>query len=337
VELGKLVHNVFQMKKTIGVLTSGGDSPGMNAAIRAVVRTSLSEGYIVYGIYDGFDGLMNETLEEFSGRNVSGIVQSGGTILRTARSKEFRTIEGRKKAFDTCQKYGINSLVVIGGDGSLHGLKAFIDEYGIQGIGIPGTIDNDLYGTDFTIGFDTAVNTALDAIDKIKDTAQSHSRVFLIEVMGRGAGYIALFTGIGSGAEEIFVPETEDDYEAVCRRLNANKAKGKRSNIIIVSEGDEAGGVFGVKQKIESILQNHDVRVSVLGHVQRGGRPTALDRVISSKMGYEAVCAIKNGETDKMVGIIGPNLGVLLTELKETWENHKNIEPSWFDMAKVLT
>ena len=319
--------------KTIGVLTSGGDSSGMNATVRAVVRTGIYHGNTIFGIKRGYEGLIDGDIEELSLSSVSNIIKYGGTVLLTARCKEFFTKEGRSKAYDNLKKYGIDSLIVIGGDGSFRGLHELINEYDIQGIGVPGTIDNDLYGTDYTIGFDTAVNTALEAIDKIRDTATSHSWLFIVEVMGRNSGYIGLYTGIGGGAEEILIPETDSDIEELCKKLKAGHRRGKKSSIIVVAEGDEAGNAFDIKKKIETLV-DWDIRVSVLGHQQRGGSPTAFDRLLASRLGYEAVLAVMNGENDKMIGLIHDT--VTLTPLEETWTRKKGIDESYIKMAEIL-
>ena len=327
------LENWIMSNKTIGVLTSGGDSSGMNAAVRAVVRTGIYHGNTIFGIKRGYEGLIDGDIEELSLSSVSNIIKYGGTVLLTARCKEFFTKEGRSKAYDNLKKYGIDSLIVIGGDGSFRGLHELINEYDIQGIGVPGTIDNDLYGTDYTIGFDTAVNTALEAIDKIRDTATSHSWLFIVEVMGRNSGYIGLYTGIGGGAEEILIPETDSDIEGLCKKLEAGHRRGKKSSIIVVAEGDEAGNAFDIKKKIETLV-DWDIRVSVLGHQQRGGSPTAFDRLLASRLGYEAVLAVMNGENDKMIGLVHNT--VALTPLKETWTRKKGIDESYIKMAEIL-
>ncbi len=319
--------------KNIGVLTSGGDGPGMNAAIRSIVRTGLYYNYKVFGIYRGWQGLIDDKIKELTSRDVGGIINKGGTILQTARSKEFMTYKGRKKAFENMKTHNIKSIVVIGGDGSLRGLLDFINEFKIQGIGLPGTIDNDLYGTDYTIGFDTAVNTALQAIDKIRDTATSHQRLFLVEVMGRNSGCLAEYSGIGGGAEDILIPETITDIKKICNTLKKGHKLGKKSSILVVAEGDEAGNAFEIKKKIEKLV-NWEIRVSVIGHIQRGGSPTALDRVLATCMGYEAVLAIKKGETNKMVGIT--NNQPILTPLKITWTKKKKTNKSLVKMLEVL-
>ena len=292
------------MIKKIGVLTSGGDAPGMNAAIRAVVRTSIYEGFEVTGVYRGYQGLINDNFIEMHSRSVSNIIQHGGTILKSARSEEFRTKEGRKKAFDNLNNRKVDALVVIGGDGTFTGAKVFEEEYDFPIIGLPGTIDNDLFGTDYTIGYDTALNTVVEAIDKIRDTAHSHNRLFLVEVMGRDAGDIALSAGIGAGAEVILIPEQNMGRDRLIESLRRSKKSGKSSSIIVVSEGDQIGkNIFNVAKYIENNLQDYEVRVTVLGHVQRGGSPSCRDRVLASRLGVHAVDALLNGEQNVMVGI----------------------------------
>ncbi len=319
--------------KTIGVLTSGGDSPGMNAALRAVVRTGIFHGNKIFGIKQGYEGMIDGDIIELTLSSVSNLIKYGGTSILTARCEDFFTKEGRSKSYDNLKKLGIDSLIVIGGDGSFRGLHELINEFDIQGIGVPGTIDNDLYGTDYTIGFDTAVNTALEAIDKIRDTATSHSRLFIVEVMGRDSGYIGLYTGISGGAEEILIPETDSDIENLCNRLDAGHRRGKKSSIIVVAEGDEAGNAFDIKKKIETLV-DWDIRVSVLGHQQRGGSPTAFDRLLASRLGYESVLAVMNGENDKMIGLVHNTIA--LTPLEETWTRKKGIDESYIKMAEIL-
>jgi 6-phosphofructokinase 1 len=325
---------VLFMTKTIGVLTSGGDSPGMNAALRAVVRTALYHGHNIYGIRKGFEGLINDDIIEMNASSVSNIIKDGGTMLLTARSQDFFTKQGRDIAYNNLQKHGIQSLIVIGGDGSFQGLHKLLTEHQIQAIGIPGTIDNDLYGTDYTIGFDTAVNTALQAIDKIRDTATSHSRLFIIEVMGRNAGYIGLYTGISGGAEEILIPETDSNIQQVCNHLKQGVKRGKNSSIIVVSEGDEAGNAFELKEKIQNLI-NWEVRVSILGHQQRGGSPTAFDRILASRLGYEAIQAINNDHSDIMIGVV--NDTITYTSLEDTWTKKKGINYQLITMASILS
>jgi 6-phosphofructokinase 1 len=319
-------------KKYIGVLTSGGDAPGMNAALRAVVRTGIYQGNTMFGIKRGFQGMIDGEIEQLNRYSVSNIIKDGGTCLQTARSNEFLTREGREKAFKNLKRFGIDSLIVIGGDGSFRGLHQLLQECPMQGIGVPGTIDNDLYGTDFTIGFDTAVNTALDAIDKIRDTASSHSRLFIIEVMGRTSGYIALYTGIGGGAEDILIPEVPMDIQKLTAKLDAQHKAGKQSSIIVLAEG-EAAGALEIKAQIEKLI-DWEIKVSVLGHLQRGGDPTAFDRVLASRLGYEAVLGVMNNETDKMVGIV--NKTVTLTPLEDTWSKKKDMDLTYLKMNEIL-
>ncbi len=306
----------------------------MNAALRAIVRTALNFGHTIYGIKHGYEGLINDDMEPLNAGSVSNIIKYGGTVIQTARSPAFLTPEGRQKAYENIKKRNISSLIVIGGDGSFHGLHELILEHGIQGIGVPGTIDNDLYGTDFTIGFDTAVNTALDAIDKIRDTATSHSRLFIIEVMGHTSGYIALYTGVGGGAEDIIIPESPVDLSKIWARLNMGRARGKKSSIIVVAEGERTGGAAAVKAHIEK-YSDWEVKVSILGHIQRGGAPSAFDRFLASRLGYEAVFAVMRNETDKMVGIV--DKAVTLTPLAETWTKKKDLDLSYLAMNDILS
>jgi len=288
--------------KNIGVLTSGGDSPGMNAGIRAVVRAGIYHGLNMFGVKRGYDGLVNGEIIPMDAKSVANIIQRGGTILKTARSDEFRTYEGRKQAFENIQKLGIDALVVIGGDGTFTGASKFIEEFDIPIIGMPGTIDNDLAGTDFTIGYDTAINTVVDAVDKIRDTAESHDRLFVIEVMGRDSGLIALRSGISTGAEAVLIPELEVDYNAIMKRLDSTR-KNKSSRIIIVAEGDDEGGLV-VADRIKKNFPHYDVRVSILGHIQRGGKPSCMDRVLASRLGVAAVEGLLEGRRGEMAGLI---------------------------------
>jgi len=293
-----------QSIKRIGVLTSGGDSPGMNAAIRSVVRTSAFHGLECTAVYRGYQGLIDGDFKEFNARSVNNIIQKGGTILKSARCEEFRTSEGRKKAFENIQKAGIDALVVIGGNGSLTGAQKLNEEFGFPVMGIPGTIDNDILGTDYTIGFDTAINTVVEAIDKIRDTASSHNRLFFVEVMGRDVGLVALNSGVGAGAEEILIPEQNLGLDRMLESLKHSKESGKSSSIVVVAEGDKTGkNVFELKEYVEKHLPIYDVRVSVLGHMQRGGSPTCFDRVLASKMGVKAVESLMEGKTNYMIGI----------------------------------
>ena len=290
--------------KKIGVLTSGGDAPGMNAAIRAVVRSCSYHGISCAGIFRGYQGLIENDIEELGARSVQNIINKGGTFLKSARSKDFKTPEGREKAFTNLKNADIDALVVIGGDGTFTGGLLFASEYDIPVVGIPATIDNDISGTDFTIGYDTALNTVVEAIDKIRDTASSHNRLFLVEVMGRDAGAIALNSGIGAGAEEILIPEEDQGIERLISSLQRSRKSGKTSSIIVVAEGDKSGkNIFELAEYIGETLEDYDIRVSVLGHIQRGGAPSCFDRVLGSKLGVGAVDAILRGEKNIMVGI----------------------------------
>ena len=320
--------------KRIGVLTSGGDAPGMNAAVRAVVRTGIHEGLEVFGIYRGFDGLINNNMRHLAGHDVSNIIQLGGTILFSARSEEFRTIEGRKIAFNHLRKNKIDGLVAIGGDGTFTGAHVFSKEHDIPIVGLPGTIDNDLFGTDYTIGYDTAINTAMDAIDKIKDTANAHDRLFFIEVMGRDAGFIALRSGIATGAEAVLIPESETRIDDLIKLLETNYQNKKTSSIVIVAEGDDAGGAFEVAKKVKSKFDHYDIRVTVLGHTQRGGRPTCMERVRASKLGYEAVHALLNGHRNEMIGLV--NNDVSYTPFEQSIKHHQTIDKTLLDLVDVL-
>lgn len=318
----------------IGVLTSGGDSPGMNACVRAVVRTGLYHNLEVYGIVRGYAGMIDDDIQPMNSRSVANIIQRGGTILKTARSKEFRTPEGRKKAYANLRKRGIDGLVVIGGDGSFNGAQVFSNEFDIPCIGIPGTIDKDIAGTDFTIGFDTAVNTAVEAIDKIRDTADAHDRLFIIEVMGRDAGYIALHSGISTGAEHILIPERKTDIEAMLQSLEEKEKRQKLVNLVVVAEGDDFGGGNEVSKIIRERLPNADVRLCILGHIQRGGAPTCLDRVIASRMGYSAVECLIEGRHNVMVGIV--NNRMHYTPLDKAVKATQKISEEWLKIVKIL-
>lgn len=288
--------------KTIGVMTSGGDAPGMNAAIRAVTRAGIYNGFKIKGIYRGWDGLINNEIQDFTTENVSGIIMMGGTILKTARSKEFMTAEGRKKAYDNMVNAGIDALVVIGGNGSLTGARIFAEEYDVCCIGLPGTIDNDLYGTDSTIGYDTTMNTIMECVDRIRDTAQSHERIFFIEVMGRDAGFLAQNSAIASGAEAAIIPEDSTDVDQLARFMERGIRKSKKSCIVIVSESPKCGALY-YADRVRKEFPHYDVRVSILGHLQRGGRPTAHDRVLAARTGVGAIEAILQGQRNVMIGI----------------------------------
>lgn len=318
----------------IGVLTSGGDSPGMNAAIRAVVRTGLYHNMEVFGIMRGYQGMIDDDIVPMHSRSVANIIQRGGTILKTARSKDFFEPAGRKKAFDNLKKHGIDGLVIIGGDGSFRGAQKFSNEHDIPCIGLPGTIDKDIAGSDFTIGFDTAVNTAVEAIDKIRDTADAHDRLFIIEVMGRDAGYIALHSGIATGAEHILIPETKTDLELVVDSLEEKERRKKLVNMIVVAEGDETGGANEVATIIKNRLPHLDTRVCILGHIQRGGSPTCLDRLIASRLGYAAVDALIEGKHNTMIGIMNNKLH--FTPLDKAVKAKQRISDEWMKIVKIL-
>ena len=316
----------------IGVLTSGGDAPGMNAAIRAVVRTGIYYGMEVFGIMRGYAGMIENDIVPMHSRSVANIIQRGGTILKTARCKEFFEYEGRKKAHANLRNLGINGVVIIGGDGSFRGAHKLSEEFDIPCIGLPGTIDKDIAGTDFTIGFDTAVNTAVEAIDKIRDTADAHDRLFIIEVMGRDAGYIALHSGIATGAENILIPERKTDIEELVNSLLEKERRKKLVNIIVVAEGDR--GAEDVAQVIKERVPNADTRVCVLGHIQRGGAPTCLDRLIASRMGYSAVESLIEGRHNVMIGIV--NNKMHYTPLEKAVKAKQKISEDWLKIVKIL-
>ncbi len=322
--------------KKIGVLTSGGDSPGMNAAIRSVVRTCAYHNIECMGIYRGYQGMIEGDFKEMGPRSVNNIINKGGTILKSARSADFRTVEGRKKAYEHLQQAGIDAFVVIGGDGSFTGAEIFSLEYQIPVIGIPGTIDNDIYGTSHTLGFDTALNTVVEAIDKIRDTASSHNRLFLVEVMGRDAGHIALNAGIGAGAEEILIPEEDLGLERLLESLKRSKESGKSSSIVVIAEGDKIGkNVFELKDYIDDNLPEYDVRVSVLGHMQRGGAPSCFDRVLASRLGVKAVETLLEGKSNYMVGLV--NDTVALTPLEQAIKGHSQIDRELLRVSDIMT
>ncbi|TVP48100.1 MAG: 6-phosphofructokinase [Mongoliibacter sp.] len=322
--------------KKIAVLTSGGDAPGMNACIRAVVRTAIFKELEIYGISYGYEGMINGRIKRMHSYSVSNIIQRGGTILKSARSEEFRTKEGRKKAYEQLKAFGIEGLIVIGGDGSFTGAKIFFEEYGIPTVGCPGTIDNDIYGTDYTIGFDTAVNTALEAIDKIRDTAAAHDRIFFVEVMGRDSGYIALECGIGGGAEFVMIPETSTDLRQVTKSLK-NLRKSKSSSIIVVAEGDEEGGADEIMEKVKAKINDPDkeFKVTTLGHIQRGGNPTARDRVLASRCGMAAVEGLISGEQNCMAGIV--NGEVVYTSFDDCINKTKHLKDDHLKLIEILS
>ena len=313
--------------KKIAVLTSGGDSPGMNAAIRSVVRTCAYHNIECVGVYRGYEGLIEGDFKQMDARSVRGIINKGGTILKSARSKEFRTKEGRQKAFEKLVQNDIEGLVVVGGDGSFTGAMIFNEEFGFPVMGIPGTIDNDIVGTSHTLGFDTALNTVVDAIDKIRDTASSHNRLFFIEVMGRDVGHIALNVGIAGGAEEILIPEEDLGLDRLVESLNKSRSSGKTSSIVIVAEGDKIGkNIFELKDYVDENMENYDVRVSVLGHMQRGGSPSCFDRVLASRMGVKAVESMLEGKTNFMVGLMNGNMELTPLEMAIKGKTKINLE-----------
>ncbi len=321
--------------KHIGVLTSGGDAPGMNAAIRAVVRTGVYMNVTVTGICRGYEGLINNEFVPMQRHSVSNIIQRGGTILKTARSERFMTDEGQELAYKNLVQAKIDALVAIGGDGTFRGAMALGKKYDFPIVGVPGTIDNDLYGTDFTIGYDTAINTVVEAVDKLRDTAASHDRLFFVEVMGRDAGFIALRSGIACGAEEILVPETQTNIDDLIAKLENDYRENKSSGIIIVAEGDDQGGAFDVARKVKEKFSYYDTRVSIIGHMQRGGTPTCMDRVLASTLGYESVMALMKNEKGVMVGQV--NKTIVYTPFEKATKHHLEINTNMLKMARILS
>ena len=320
---------------SIGILTSGGDAPGMNAAIRAVTRSAISNGLKVFGIYRGYKGLVTDEIVEFKSQNVSNIIQMGGTILKTARCMEFKTAEGRQQAYENMKKHGIDALVVIGGDGSLTGARILAQEYDIPCIGLPGTIDNDLYGTDTTIGYDTALNTILDAVDKIRDTATSHERLFFVEVMGRDAGFLALNGAIAAGAEAAIIPEFSTEVDQLEQFINHGFKKSKSSSIVLVAESELTGGAMHYAERVKNEFPQYDVRVTILGHLQRGGRPTAHDRIIASRMGVASIQAIMEGQRNVMIGI--ENDKIVYVPFAKAIKNDKPIDKELVNVLAELS
>ncbi len=321
--------------KCIGILTSGGDAPGMNAAIRAVTRAAIYHGLTVKGIYRGYKGLITDDIKEFKSQNVSNIIQQGGTILKTARSKEFMTPEGRQIAFDNMKKEGIDALVVIGGDGSLTGARQFAQEFDVPCIGLPGTIDNDLYGTDTTIGYDTALNTILSCVDKIRDTATSHDRLFFVEVMGRDAGFLALNSAIAAGAEAAIIPEFETEFDQLEEFIKNGFRKSKNSSIVIVAESPRTGGAMHYAERVKNEYPQYDVRVTILGHLQRGGSPSAHDRILASRLGAAAIDALMDGQRNVMVGI--QNDKVVYVPFSKAIKNDKPIQRELVEVLRSLS
>lgn len=319
----------------IGVLTSGGDAPGMNAAIRAVTRAAIFNGFSVKGIYRGYKGLLTDEIVEFKTQNVSNIIQMGGTILKTARCKEFQTEEGRKTAYENLVKHGIDALVVIGGDGSLTGARVFATEYNIPIVGLPGTIDNDLYGTDLTIGYDTALNTIMECVDKIRDTATSHERLFFIEVMGRDAGFLALNGAIASGCEAAIIPEISTEVDQLAELIQNGFRKSKNSSIVLVAESPITGGAMGMAERVKNEYPQYDVRVSILGHLQRGGSPTATDRILASRMGAAAIDALMEDQRNVMIGV--HNDEIVYVPFFKAIKNDKPIDRTLLKTLRTLS
>lgn len=320
---------------SIGILTSGGDAPGMNAAIRAVTRAGIFAGFRVYGIFRGYKGLITDEIEEFSTQNVSNIIQRGGTILKTARCKEFTTPEGRQCAYDVLKRRGIDALVVIGGDGSLTGARIFGNEYSLPIIGLPGTIDNDLYGTDSTIGYDTALNTIMECVDKIRDTATSHERLFFVEVMGRDAGFLALNGALASGAEAAIIPEISMQVDQLGELIGHGFRKSKNSSIVLVAESPVTGGAMGLAQRVKEEYPDYDVRVTILGHLQRGGSPTAFDRILASRMGAAAIDALQDDQRSVMIGI--RNDEIVYVPFTKAIKNEKRVNPQKLEVLRRLS
>ncbi len=320
--------------KKIVVLTSGGDAPGMNAALRAVVRTASHYKIDCYGVREGFNGLMTDSLIKMGPRSVKHIISEGGTILKSARSAEFKTYEGRKKAFENCRKHGIDGMVCIGGDGTFKGANIFSEEFGIKVIGVPGTIDNDIFGTDNTIGYDTALNTAMEAIDKIRDTATSHNRVFFVEVMGRDAGFIALNSGMATGAVDILIPERKDSIEDLFATFERAEKAGKASSIVVVAEGEQLGSIYDIAKATQAGFPDYDIRVAVLGHMQRGGSPSCADRVLASRLGYGAVIGLMQGKSNVMAGMQSNRL--VFTPIVEAIKKHNELDQELLKISEIL-
>ena len=323
-----------QTIKRLAVFTSGGDAPGMNAAIRAVVRTATYHDLHIYGIMRGYSGMIDGEINRLETQDVANIIHRGGTMLKTARSEAFRTRDGRKQAYESLLAHDIDACIAIGGNGTFTGAKIFMEEYDLPFVGVPGTIDNDLYGTDYTIGFDTAINTAIDAVDKIRDTADSHNRLFFIEVMGRDSGFIALNTGLGSGAGSILLPEVVSDMERLIALLKKSARRKKLFSLVIVAEGDENGGATGVAEIVKERFNKFEVKVTIIGHLQRGGSPTCQDRILASRMGYEAVCAIIGGQKNIMVGL--QNNSINLVSFDDAINKQKPLNEDLLKLAEVL-
>ena len=320
---------------TIGILTSGGDSPGMNAAIRAVTRSAIYAGMKVFGIYRGWEGLINGEIKEFTTESVSNTIQRGGTILKTARSEAFRTVEGRVKAAQTMREYGIDALVVIGGNGSLSGAVELAREHDIPVIGLPGTIDNDLYGTDSTIGYDTALNTIVECVDKIRDTATSHDRIFFVEVMGRDAGFLCLNSAIAAGAEAAIIPEDQTGIDQLKQFIGRGIRKSKNSSIVLVSESSKTGGAMHYAERVRTEYPEYDVRVTILGYLQRGGTPSAVDRILASRLGVAAIEALKEGQRNVMIGV--KNDQIVYVPFNKAIKKDKPIDPELINVLGILS
>lgn len=321
--------------KCIGILTSGGDAPGMNAAIRAVTRTAIYNGFTVKGIMRGYKGLITNEIIDFKSQSVSNIIQLGGTILKTARSKEFETVEGRKTAYENMTAAGIDALVVIGGDGSLTGASIFAEEYNVPIVGLPGTIDNDLGGTDSTIGYDTALNTIMEAVDKLRDTASSHERLFFVEVMGHTAGYLALNGAIATGSEAAIIPEMDTEVDQLGELINHGFRKSKNSAIVLVAENPKTGGAMGLAERVKKEFPQYDARVTILGHIQRGGSPTAMDRILASRMGEAAIEAILEGQRNVMIGIHNGQIDYI--PFTKAVKHDKGINRDDIDLVRILS
>ncbi|KIA87942.1 MULTISPECIES: 6-phosphofructokinase [Kaistella] len=320
--------------KKIAVFTSGGDAPGMNAALRAVVRTASYYNIECYGVREGYNGLINDDFTRMGPRSVKNIITEGGTILKSARSLEFKTKEGRQKAYENCVKRGIDGMVCIGGDGTFRGAEVFNKEYGIKVIGVPGTIDNDIFGTDNTIGYDTALNTAMEAIDKIRDTATSHNRIFFVEVMGRDAGFIALNSGLATGAIGILIPEKKDSIEDLFTRFERAEKAGKASSIVVVAEGEKLGSIYDIAKATQAGFPDYDIRVAILGHIQRGGSPSCADRVLASRLGYGAVIGLMDGKTNMMAGMQSNKL--TFTSIDEAIKKHNEMDQELLKISEIL-
>jgi 6-phosphofructokinase 1 len=320
---------------TIGIFTSGGDAPGMNAAIRATTRAAIQKGIKVYGIMRGYEGMIDGEIIPLESNSVSNIIHRGGTILKTARSARFMTEEGMSAAAGQLKKLNINGLVAIGGDGTFRGALEFYQRSGIPTIGLPGTIDNDLYGTDFTIGYDSAINTAMEAIDKIRDTADAHNRLFFVEVMGRDAGFIALRCGIATGAEAVLIPESKTSIEELIGILESGKRRKKSSGIVVVAEGDEEGGAFAVARKVREKFNYYDTRVTIIGHIQRGGNPSCMDRVLASRLGVAAIDKFLEGKKNGMLGVM--HRDIIFTPFEMATKHHEEVSPYLLNLAKILS